>query len=313
MVNQKNLIAILVIILSLSLRAEAESDLVEIRQRLMSYEEYRSLELGPPPYFLVVEAPGQRLYFCGFSHCYDPLNPAFDLLEAFWRRFSESSEGGSTVLVLEGGVAPQLSSKKDAILKYGENGLMVHLANNEVGQVVSPDRESGKEIVECLLRLFDSRQVFYYHLAAVIAQWHRQVIEVPFEEYIQPFLDSERVLLGDDSLSYTLEELEQIHEEIFGQPFDVSDESFFVRVTDPTVANPTDINEVAIASSQLRDAVVVREVLLNWEEGRSVFVVFGATHAVMQAPAYDDLAGDRWFSWTVPQGVDQMKYFCGSL
>lgn len=51
----------------------------------------------------------------------------------------------------------------------------------------------------------------------------------------------------------------------------------------------TVLNQVARATSQYRDAFMVSEIAKALETHKKIFVVFGASHAVMQEPALREL------------------------
>lgn len=53
--------------------------------------------------------------------------------------------------------------------------------------------------------------------------------------------------------------------------------------------NQTVINQIARATSQYRDRFMVSEIAKALQTHKKIFVVFGASHAVMQEPALKEL------------------------
>jgi hypothetical protein len=49
------------------------------------------------------------------------------------------------------------------------------------------------------------------------------------------------------------------------------------------------INEIARKTSDVRDENILNEIVKYWSEGKSVFVVFGSGHLIIQEPALREI------------------------
>ena len=79
-----------------------------------------------------------------------------------------------------------------------------------------------------------------------------------------------------------------LHQSIFGAEFNDKDIDFIKKVINPTTEFSVN-NRVAQASSIYRDTTIVSKILEYWNQDRSLFVVFGLAHAVIQEPALREI------------------------
>jgi hypothetical protein len=83
----------------------------------------------------------------------------------------------------------------------------------------------------------------------------------------------------------------QIHRKIFGKELDLSDKDAVRRIQSP-VSNESVINDIARASLKVRDCAILDSIGKFWEEGKNIFVVYGATHAIIQERAIREIVED---------------------
>jgi hypothetical protein len=80
-----------------------------------------------------------------------------------------------------------------------------------------------------------------------------------------------------------LEQFEKIHEQLFHKKFDVYDDNFLSKVIDPTKL--TAITPVHRQNNMLRYEYIIHEIHNLIKQGKNIFIVYVAAHAVMQEPA----------------------------
>ena len=81
----------------------------------------------------------------------------------------------------------------------------------------------------------------------------------------------------------------QIQKEIFGRDFDMNDQKFFYDVINPTTTFSR-INELSrFEDSGFRDLYILAQIEKVWNEGKSIFIVYGCSHAVMHERAVKSL------------------------
>ena len=69
----------------------------------------------------------------------------------------------------------------------------------------------------------------------------------------------------------------------------ILDKNFDEKESPNDLINPnkteTPINKIARAQSDLRDVNITTEIVRYWNEGKSIFAVFGLGHLIIQEPA----------------------------
>lgn len=82
------------------------------------------------------------------------------------------------------------------------------------------------------------------------------------------------------------ERLRRLYEEIIGKKFDENESQNYLINPNNT---GTIINEISQKHSDLRELVIVSEIERYWKEGKSIFVVFGSGHLIIQRPALEKI------------------------
>lgn len=252
-----------------------------VAAQLMTYEEY-SRNGHPLPYVYEIEDGAQKLTYFGAEHSFDPEDEQVARVKGAWEEFLRKVDRQNAVVFVEGGARDSNEeSEAIAIHEDGETGLSTYLANQEHVPVFSPEPNT-KEVVDQLKLHFKADEILYYFFARGVAQWHRLAPQPEFDTYLQGLFSDEAVALGYDP--DILGELSQTHERLFGKKLDIQDVDHFDQAEDPITITSVS-NEVARATSILRDKHIMGEVENKWKEGKSIFIVYGASHAVMQEPA----------------------------
>ena len=249
---------------------------------LMTYTYEKYLQKDQPlPYVFEVKNGEKKLVYFGAKHFYDPEDEQVEEVSRAWEDFLKRTAGQDALVLVEGGTRDVAINEVTAIERDGEAGLISYLAAQAGVSVESPEPPKSYEIDE-LLKSFKKEEILYYYFARAVAQWHRTDKSVDWESYIRQILSDEARGLGYQS--DFLGVISEIHHRIFSAKLDVNDEDHFNQAEDPTVITSVS-SEVARATSILRDQYILGEVEKKWKEGKSLFVVYGGTHAVMQEPA----------------------------
>jgi hypothetical protein len=173
--------------------------------------------------------------------------------------------------------------EEQVIVKHGGMGLMRYLAHQEGIDVYSPEPDAIYERTE-LLKQFSSEEIQYYYFARVVFQWNRKQEPKPdFEQYVTNSLEMDKKESGWKKFDFSLESMKKIHATLFNKEFDKNDNEFFYNITTP-VQLKTVINKVSRASTEIRDKYIVEQIQKYINEGHSIYIQFGYTHAVMQEP-----------------------------
>jgi hypothetical protein len=108
------------------------------------------------------------------------------------------------------------------------------------------------------------------------------------DEYIIQFLKKLQDETGWNEFDFSMQHLKDIHTNIFNTAFDETDQNFFQSIVTPTNTNSV-INRISRDMDVVRDTAIVQGILDEWNKGKSVFVVYGASHAVIQEKALKTL------------------------
>jgi len=251
---------------------------------LWSFDEYRRrVAAEPRSHFFRVGSADQWLFYAGFRHSADPANPDFAALEDFWREFLAACPPSRRLVLVEGEVRLVESDRGRAIGEGGEGGLVAFLANRDgIPDLLSAEPEPAKLVAEHLKR-FPRGLVAYAYYARLVPVWHRFAARTSFPEFAAK---SPALQVAD--LNWSRPTVERLHREMFGRAFDERDRDFFARITDPA-SSSTVINLILREDSRHRDLHMLRTLATAWQAGKHIFVVSGASHAIMQRRAVEML------------------------
>lgn len=260
--------------------------LSEVQKLLLPYNKYPSeVRL---PYRFVINVGEKYLFYFGADHYRPAGDSQYDEIENFWIEFLKVTSDQPKIVFNEGGLRSPDLNKKDLIENDSEAGFITFLATKDGVEIQSPEI-SRKEVETELERSFTREQIQYYFFAQMVYQWgKKQDLKPNFEDYVTGFMDSDQDESAWTDFDFSLKNMEVIHEEIFKEKFNKDDTDFFYSIINP-ITDKSIVNKIARMVSQLRDAYMVSEIYKNWVKGRSVFVVYGFGHAIVQKPALESL------------------------
>ncbi len=122
----------------------------------------------------------------------------------------------------------------------------------------------------------------------MVAQWNiHKEFEPNFVAYIQKYLDQDHGRSGWEGYDFSLEHMRNIHADLFGKAFDENDIKFIRSVSSPVSLYGV-TNQVSRRSSKIRDEYIVDQIVKHINDGYSLFVQFGGSHAVVQRPYLEE-------------------------
>lgn len=264
-------------------------DTEEIEKFLLSREDWvqKHKELEEkgwvyPLYTYKVSGNNQELVFFGAKHSFDANNPQFKFLKKEWEIFLRQTGGKNCIVLVEGGKRPVMQSEKEAVENYGEAGFITYLAAKEGIERYSPEPSMKFEVLE-ILQSFPRERVIYYYFARTVSQWHRLVKKEEPEEYIKPFIDRYKKIKGLEDFDFSIDNFIRIHDATHNHKFDLDNQKCFYEDSNPFKSG------VAEAVTKLRDVYIVGEIKRLWNQGKNIFIVYGASHAIRQEKALKNL------------------------
>lgn len=270
---------------------------------IMSAEQYAE-KPHETPYTYEVHSRDAAIHYFGANHTYDPQNPQFEAIE---KKFNESKPD----LVLIEGIASehltdpaviemiQTASRETTIEKVGEGGFSAWLATKNNIELDSPEPSMADQIQHLLNKGFSKEHIFGHFYYRQIGQYHRQYPEnkdaPPLNEDIPQSMQDFVAAAQWEGFDYSLKHLETIGKSIWPTNYKVDDPSKAEERDDPIpwkdrTYSYTVVNEIACENSKFRDRHIIGKLGEYLERGKKkIFIVYGASHAVMQEPAISTL------------------------
>ena len=257
------------------------------KELLMTYDEYNNSKLSAP-YSYILQCGDQCLYYFGSRHSYDPMDEQFNTIENFWNEFIDKTKGQERIVLLEGGNRPVFETKEKSIQEGGEGNFGAYLAKQKDIKTFSPEPPDNFLFSETL-KYFSKEEIVYYYFARMCYQWNRMIVREDFETFMNKYLSRDAEDSGWTDFEFSINNLAAIHKKMFGTDFDKNDKDFFKDVASP-LTEKTTINKVSrFMGSYLRDIYILEQIEKFWKEGKSIFIIYGGTHAIMHEPALRDM------------------------
>lgn len=259
----------------------------------MTYEEYAHTQ-HQTPYLFSLKKNNQHIYYFGANHSRDPNDIQFPMLEQFWQNFLDVT-GGKNCAVLVEGALRTIGTTKEACADE-EGCLITFLASEKDIPVFCPEPRKSYAVRK-LLKQYPIEHIAYMEFAQANYSAHHKKEVVPdidltkFAEFIlndftcffkQCFYDRE----------FTLDMIKAVHRELFNTELDIDDKEFFYSICNPVLGS-TAINKICRTNSILRDEHIIKHIESLYAQGKNIFVVYGASHAVMQEPAIKKIVYER--------------------
>ena len=236
-------------------------------------------------YSYVLSNQSQYLYYVGFNHSNDPTNPDFNTLDEFWSDFLLKTDGKNRIVLVERNIRKYFENRDKSIIQGGgEGGYTTHLAIKNTIQVFCP--EPSKDVVmNTLLSEFTKDQIAYFYFVRYMSLHHNFDYKLNSDnKYFLALLKKVIKAASGLDFDYSLNDIAKIHKNIFGTTIDMENKGFFDQLLLP-YENQTLINKVAYRLQYIRDNWIVGKIEKLWKEGKSIFIVYGNTHAVIQERA----------------------------
>lgn len=238
------------------------------------------------PYTFEVLGNGKSIFYFGVRHSRNAEDPQWAQLESYWHKFLETNPGEKAALLEgPGGAVIDGISIEDTTRRFGEVGRLMILSRASHTPITWADLSMQDEIAE-LSKLFEEKLVKYFIFVRTMGAWLRSGAMGSFDEVVEKaILSTAKRFPSAPPLSFYAE----THTQIFGREFSSTEQEILMRAAAP-VYHDSIINDIARASSRLRNEHIISEIERNWNSGKSVFVLFGAGHAVIQEKALKTLS-----------------------
>ena len=253
------------------------------RGRILSYEEYARIEHDIPYVLRFNHGHGSLLFF-GSAHTYDPGDPQVGRIAALWTDFRP------TLAYNEGGDPPAELALEAAVSRFGESGLVRHLARRDRVPVASIEPTMTRQVEVLREAGFSDEQIKLFFVLRQVPQ-HLEQAGSPMSDArateVLAYFTKTTGLTGSPT---TPAELAAACTRLLPALRDWREvpQAWF----DPVVErSPAFTGTASLRLSVLRDAWVVDLLGEVVGRGERVFAVMGASHVVVQEPALRVLLG----------------------
>jgi len=268
----------------------------ELNFNLMVDENKTDLKLSQFPYVFVLRNKDktQQLTFFGTEHSSDVNNKQWKILQREWREFVKNTQPEKRVVFLEGGSRvindPKYLDKNrkitglEVVQRYCERGAWYYFSQDDQKEVIFVDPEFSDE-AEYLLKQFNKNIVAYYFFARYFGSYINKQ-NITFDEALKQAVATTHDRTHQ-SFSDTVDDYKKIHQHFFNHELDES-QIEIVRKASWPIKYDCPSNEVARQSAIFRNKYVLEKIKKYWEQGKDIFIMFGAGHAVAQKPVLYD-------------------------
>lgn len=260
---------------------------------ILSFKKYSKIKHKRPYFYSIEFKPTKQiLYYFGAEHKKDLNHPQFELLQKKWQEFVQKNQesGVKIISFFEWNIPKNYQSTlEESVKKYGEAGAILFLSNKAGFPSIRVEPTIEYEAGE-LLKEFSKEEIFYFYISRMIGSRKRMSMKQDLEKTIKLGIERYSSLLSTlwKDFDFSFKSFKKIHRHYFNKDLQKDDEDFFAEITSPMLNN-SKFNEIARKSSTIRNIFILNHIEEFWQKGYSIFVVYGASHAVMQEDAIKSL------------------------
>jgi hypothetical protein len=228
------------------------------------------------PYTYSIKKNKQLLTYVGTTHSHDPKHHQYDSIKKEWSQFLAKTKRDCVILIEGESTPPEPNlCEQEIIREKGDRGFAHYLGLKHNVPVINADLDKEKQ-TRMLLKTYSQTWVHYWIFAFLTEMWNRFPDKPSFKTYVSYYLDK---WSGDSSL--TIDDMKKLHTKLFKTSFNKTDAAFFSSLTTSHEYNGI-TNDISRSAIELRCQHTIQVIKKYWKEGKSIFIVYGATHAKKQ-------------------------------
>ncbi len=275
-------------------KIETTKDPMErILESIMTAEEYGCME-HDVPYVFGLKSGETELHCFGAPHVMAPENPIFEQIKTAF------TAANPDLVFIEGIRKPEDTSvlnervramtEGEAIIRAGEAGFALKLAIGNGIDWHCPEPTDKDLYGHLLTQGFSKDDLFAREIFLMLPQYHRQTKKDGFREYIEPYIRRFEQETDWQDFDYSYERGIGIGNRLSGEDIDVENDPAAPDRIDPIPwegreGKRTVLNRIGTAASAYRDRKSVKDMAEAMKTHERIFMVYGASHIVMQEPA----------------------------
>jgi hypothetical protein len=270
-----------------------DGEIARIKDLIMKLEDYPhtsyAREQEHQPYVLDLESEKKKLVYFGSPHINNPEDVIFDEIK---KKFEETKpemvyiEGWRKINFWKDKIREDMKDESLEDMKTkGESKYALKLAVDAGADFESPEPDLREEIEWHLKKGFSKHDIFSYYMYRTIDQYqrmHKEQSREDCEKYLAIYLDH-----LFESVDWSKEEFEFFKQDLF-KNLEVENTKKYHDQVHPIPwegLSLTNINMVSQSSNRFRDEYAVERIAEGLKKYDRMFVVYGASHAVILEPA----------------------------
>jgi len=240
---------------------------------LLTWEEYLK-KPEKTPYILEMTTRKGSLVYYGSVHKFDPRYPQFADIEKRWKEFKP------TIALCEGCIWPLEESRKKAISRSGEGGLIRFLAAKDRVPIQCIDPPRNREAIH-LSRYFTPDKIKLYYILRQVVVNRNLKMDIKNTNYVCSILRELSILKGFKGNPSTFDEFKfTVHKMLPDLKEWQSIPCSYFYSDEPENFLP----KVHLKLNEFRDYHMISILLNELKKGKRVFAVVGRSHVVKQEP-----------------------------
>lgn len=246
----------------------------------MSLNEYKKIK-HPNPYILKYQNDRKKMVFFGAKHSTDITDDQFDQLEREWENFLEGPKSGKDpyIVAVEGNKRALQKTKNEAIEISGEAGLITFLANRENIKTECAE-PNVSDIMKSLSKNYSHEELLYFYFVSKLKHLYRRKNDISYDDLVG-ILETLKQQLDFDDLEYSMHTIATIHRKHFNFYFNHNHRNFISDLSVPYEEYGAFTNKIAVDRDSYRNNYLLDFIENLWKNSKSLFIVFGSSHAVM--------------------------------
>jgi len=234
-----------------------------------------------------LSAHEQNLFYFAANHSPDPNNEQYRAIKDYWHRFITKTEKEEKIVLVEMWKR-QIAQDEESAIKTGQEGDLVTLyAHRE--NIPTDSTDLTKEEYLNSNPEIDREPFLLHSFLSWVDQFQKIANPKPdFEASLLNWCNhnSQRRIWKDQQMDVSPEGLRFLYKKLISKEFNENQSQNYI--IDP---NKTDtiINTTLRKYSDLREIKIVEGIEKYWKEGKSIFVVFGSGHLIIQKPALEQI------------------------
>lgn len=258
-------------------------------EKLMTIDEYSNIKHDKPYIFEITSKDNSKsILFFGAKHIADPYDSMFAQLKTSFENYKpdlvmvEAAPGpkGLTREEFNAGIVSQTNG--EVIKRRGEPGFTIKMAVENNVEWFCPEPDRNDEFQYLLVEGYSQKEIQAWALFRNIPVFNKRRGERTFDEFARSSITHFLEKTGW-SLTNSIEDIINIGKGMIGEDIDVKNDMEIHKYINPGESNK--MQKLSKLSWAYRDRTILENIIAKLDDYNRIFIVYGASHSVIQEPA----------------------------